>query len=84
VVGEIRAASEMPVTFGAGLANMGERARRTGHAVATRLVAGVSDVTCTLFVAPFQHELSSHGTCKICDYVIMTFDIVIQYIKSFS
>jgi len=39
VVGETRAASEMSVTFFTGLANMGEHARRAGHAVATRLIA---------------------------------------------
>jgi len=47
VVREILAASKMPVTFGAELANMVERARRADHAVATSLVADVRDVTST-------------------------------------
>ena len=47
VVGEKRAASKMPVTFGTGVANMGERTSRAGHAVATRLIAVMRDVTCT-------------------------------------
>jgi hypothetical protein len=51
VVREKRAVSEMPITFSAGVASMRERARRTGHAVATRLITGVLDVACTRFVA---------------------------------
>jgi len=52
------------------------------HAVATRLVAGFCDVTSTCFVAPFTQVLSSHCPGKICDQVIMSFDII-QYIKAF-
>jgi len=77
VLCEIRAASEMPVTFVAVLANMGERARRAGHAVATLVVAGVHDVTCKRFVACFTHVPSSRSSSKICDH-LMSFDIVVQ------
>ena len=83
MVGETRAASEMPVTFGTGVVNVGERPLGAGHAVATHLIAGVHDVTSTRFVARFTHIPSSHGTCKISDYVIMSFDIVIEQINSF-
>jgi len=69
---ETRAASEVPVTFCAGVASTRERVRRASHTVATLLVAGVRDVTCTCLVAPSTHEISSHGTCKICDYMIMS------------
>ena len=83
MVGKTRAASKMPVTFGAGVANMRERARRSDHAVATRLVAGVRDITYTRFIARFTHVPSSHDTCQICYYVIMSFDIVMEQINSF-
>jgi len=72
----------MPVAFGTGDSNVGERARRDGLAIATSLVAGVRDVTCGCLVAPSTHVLSSHGTSKIYNHVIMSFDIIIKYIKS--
>jgi len=74
----------MSITVVAGDSNVGERARRAGHEVATRLVADVRDVSCTCFVAPFTHVLSIHGTGKVNDHVIMSFDIIVLYIKSFS
>jgi len=43
MVGDTRAASKMPIAFGAGDSNVRERARRAGHAIATRLVADVRD-----------------------------------------
>ena len=61
----------MPITFCAGVANMGERARGDGHAVATRMIAGVRDITFTRNVARFTQVPSSHGTCKFCEYVIV-------------
>ena len=82
MVGETRAASEMPITFSARVANMRDRARSTGHAVATRLIAGVRDVACTRPAARFTHVPSSHGNSKICDYVLVPFDIVIDRINS--
>jgi len=78
VFGEIDAASEMSVTFDAGIANMGERARGAGHAVATRLITGVRDVTCTRFVIRFTNVPSSRGSSKVRDHVIMSFDIILQ------
>ena len=76
--------SEMPITFSAGVANMRERARRAGHAVATRLITGVRDVACTRFVARVTPVPSGHSSSKICDYVIVPFDIVIDQINSFD
>ena len=55
VVHETRAASEIPVTFGADLANIRERAWRASHVVAKRLIAGVRDIAFTRFVARFTH-----------------------------
>jgi len=77
VVRETLAAFKMPVTFGAGVANMGKRAWRPGHAVAARLIVDVRDGTCACIVACFTYVLSNHGTCKNCGHVIMSFDIVI-------
>jgi len=59
-------------------------ARGAGHAVTTSLVAGVRDVTCTSLVAPFTYVHSCSGTSKYSDHVIMSFDFIIQYIKSSS
>ena len=42
------------------------------------------DVTCTCLVAPFTYVIFSHGSSTFSDDVIMSFDIIIQYIKSFS
>jgi len=84
VVRETRVAFEMPVTFGARVAKLRERAQRASHAVATRLVAGVRDVTCTRFVARVTHVPSSHGTCRICNYVIVLFDNDIEQMNSFD
>ena len=76
VVDGKRTASEMPVIFGARVANMGENIWRDGHAVATR--ADVCDSPCTCLVACFKHVLSGHGTCKFCGHVVVPFDTVIQ------
>ena len=81
---EICVTSKVSIAFRTRDCNTRECARATGHAVAKHLVAGFLDVTCTCLLAHFTHELSSHVTCKTCDHVIMSFDIVIQYIKSFS
>jgi len=82
VVSETRVASKMSVAFGTGDSNFGERARRAGHAIATSLVIGVRDVTCTRLSAPFTHVVSGHGTGKVSDHVIMSFNIIVKYIKS--
>ena len=74
----------MPVTLGVWVANMGERALKAGHAVASRLIAGVRDVACTRFVAPFTNVPSGQGGSKICEYVIVYFNIVINQIHSFD
>ena len=84
MVRDTHAASEMPVTFGAVLANLKERARCGSHAVAIILVAGVRYVTCARFVARVTHLPSSHGNCKFCEYVLVPFDVVIEQIISFD
>jgi len=82
VVRETSVATEMSVAFSAVLRNLRERARRAGHAAATSPIAGVHDVSCTRFVACFTHVPSNNGSSKICDYVMMQFDIVVEQIKS--
>jgi len=68
----------------AGDSKLRECARRTDHAIATRLVADDGDVARTRLVAPFTHVLFGQGTGKFSDHVIMSFDIIIQHIESFS
>ena len=58
-----------------------ERARRTGRAIATRLVTDVRDVTRTRLITTFTHILLGHGSRKFDNHVIMEFDIVV-YVKS--
>jgi len=53
---ETRAVSEMPVTFGAGISNMGERARGAVHAVTTCLFADFV----TLLVHNLLHALQNY------------------------
>ena len=79
-----RMPSKMSIIFGAGESNMGERSRRAGHTVTTRLVASVGDVNCTCFFAPFTHVFSSHCPSKFCDHVIKSFDIIVEHIKCFG
>ena len=78
MVREKRASSEMPVAFGAGIADMGESERGAGHVGATRLVADVRFVTFTQFVARFTNVTSSRGSSNVNDHVIMSFDIIVQ------
>lgn len=83
VVRETRGVSKVPMAVVAGDSNLRECARRTDHAIATRLVADVRDVAFTRLAASFTHVLFRHGTGKFrCD-VIMSFDLVVKYIESF-
>ena len=84
MVVETRATPKMSIAAVAGDSKFGESAQRSGHAIGTRLVEDLRDVTSTCFVAPFTHVLSSHGTSKFCDHAIISFDIIVKYIKSFS
>jgi len=64
------------------VSNLCECARRTEHAIATRLGADVRDVAFTRLAASFTHVLFLPGTSKFrCD-VIISFDLVVKYIES--
>ena len=76
--GEKRVASKMSVPFDAGNSNFGDCARNAGHAVATRLVADVCDVTYTRLVATVTHLLSGRGSSKFSDHMIVSFSIIIK------
>ena len=78
VVVEIRATSKMPIAVVAGDSNVRKRARRSGRAIATRLVTDVRDFTCTRFVAHFTIVLPSHCPRKFSDHVIVSFDVIVQ------
>ena len=70
-------ASNMSVAVVAGDLDLHERAWRTGSAIATRLVTDVRDVTRTRLITTFTHILLGHGSCKVDNHVIMTFDIIV-------
>ena len=73
--GETRLTYKMSVTFVAGDANVGERARRARHTVATYLVTDVCYITPTTFMACITYVLYSHCTSEVSYHVIMSFDI---------
>ena len=75
--------SKVPIAFRTEDYIARECARGAGHTVATRLVAGVRDNTCTRFVANFIYVSSIHGSSKKSDHVIMSFAIIVEYIKTF-
>ena len=72
---ETRANSKMPIAVVAGDSNVGERARRAGHAIAKRLITDVRDFTCKRFVARFTIVLLSHCRNTFSDHVIVSFDV---------
>jgi len=74
---ETRGISKMSVAVVAGDSELRECARRTGRAIATRLVTDVRDVTPTRLITPFTHIFLGHGSRKVDNHVIMAFDIVI-------
>ena len=77
MVREIWGASKMSVAFVAGDSDLRVRARRTGRAIATRLVTDVCDVTCTRLITTFTHILLGHDGRKFDNHVIMSFDVVV-------
>ena len=83
VVRDTRGVSKVPMAVVAGDSNLRECARRTDHAIASRLVADVRDVAFTRLAASFTHVLFRHGTGKVRYDVIMLFDLIIKYIESF-
>jgi len=80
---ETNGVSKMPMAVVVGDSKLRECARRTNHAIATRLVADVRVVPFTRLTASFTHVLFRHGTGKFCYDMIMSFDFVVKYIESF-
>jgi len=83
VVCETRGVSKVPMAVVAGYSNLRVCARRNDHAITTCLVAALRNVAFTRLAASFTHVLFRHGTGKFRYDVIMLFDLVIKYIKSF-
>ena len=83
VVRETRGVSKVPMGVVAWVSKHSDCARLTDHAIATRLVADVRDVTFTRLAASFTYVLFRNGTGKVRYDVIMLFDLVIKYIESF-
>jgi len=75
MVDETRQTSKISVKYVAGAANVGEHVRRFRHTVATYLVADVSYITPTTFMACITYVLYSHCTSEVSYHVIMSFDI---------
>jgi len=80
---EKRGVCKVPMAVVAGDSNLCEYARRTDHAIATRLVADVRFVAFTRIAASFTHVIFRHGTGKFRYDVIMLFDLVVLYIETF-
>jgi len=78
MVGVTRPTPKMSVTFVAVGANVGERARRASHTVATCLVTYMCYITPTTFMACSTYVSFSHCTCKVSYHVIMSFDLVVE------
>jgi len=74
----------MSVTLVAGDANIGERARRVRHTIATRLIRDVCYIAATTFMTCTTYEPFRHCTCKISYYVIISFEIVVEYVDTFG
>jgi len=77
VICETSGVSKMSVAVVSEDSDLRERARRTGRAIATRLVTDVRDVTPTRLIKPFTHILLGHGSRKVDNHVMLAFDIVI-------
>jgi hypothetical protein len=78
MVSETGPNSNFPVTLVAGNWNTFERALRTSHAFATRLVTYVRNVSPTPFVTHFTHVPFSHSTRQFRDHVLMSFDFIVK------
>jgi len=76
--GETRLTYKMSVTFVAGDANVGERARRARHTIATNLVTDMCYIKPTTFMTCLTYVSFSHCTNELCYHVIMSFDIVVE------
>jgi len=55
----------------------------TRHAVATCLATDAFQVTTATLIAGLTDILFVHGTCQVCDYVVVPIDVVIQQIQAF-
>jgi hypothetical protein len=78
VVRETSLAPKISITFGAGLSDGGESARRRSHIIATRLVTDVCVISYALFVTHFTHKPLPHRARYIHDHMIVSFDVIIE------
>ena len=78
---ETRGVSKVPMPVVAGDTNIRECARRTDHAIPSRLVADERDVAFARLAASFTHVLLRHGIGKFSYDVILSFDLIVNYIE---
>jgi len=78
MVRETRPNSEMSVTFVAGYANTGERAKGARRTIATCLVTDMRSISHTTFMAFFTYVSFGHFPCAGGYHVIMSFDLVVE------
>jgi len=81
VVSETRPSSKMCVPFVAGVTNVGERARRVGHAIAALLVTDYY-ITATTLMTCIKDVSSCHSTRYVSAHM-MSFDIIVEKVKMF-
>ena len=84
MVRETRLAPKMSITFGAGYSDGGEGARRPSHTIATLLVEDVCGITYAHFVKRFTHKSLRHLARYCYDQVMVSLDIILQYINFLS
>ena len=82
--GETRPTSKMSFTFFTGVANLGKCAWWASHTIATILVTDMCHITPTTFMACFTYVPCSHCTCKVSYHMIISFDIVVEWVKMFG
>jgi hypothetical protein len=55
----------------------------TRHAVATCLATDACRVTTATLIADLTDLLLGHGTCQVCDYVVVPIDVITHQIQAF-
>jgi len=78
MVRETRPNSEMSVTFVAGYANAGERARGAHRTIATCLVTDMVSISPTTFMACITYVSFGHCHSEVSYHVIMSFNFVVE------
>jgi len=84
VVCETSLVPEISITFGAGDSDCREGARGARHTGTTGLGTAVCGINYARFVKCFTYVPLHHGIRQLCDHMIMSFDIIMQYVNAFG